>query len=131
MALIRYPSEAPVRSALIDRAAMVSLRWLQWFQLVGDRIGAWTILDTPFDPVNIGAGGLTTVTVAVPGATPGDFVIGVSLAPMSVGGVPTSAIRTMADVIAADTVAVSLLNLSGGAVDLDAGTLRLKLERVA
>lgn len=27
MAIIRFPSEAPVRSALIDRAMMVSLRW--------------------------------------------------------------------------------------------------------
>lgn len=130
MALIRYNLEAPIRTAIVDAARMVSLRWLQWFQDVGARLSAVVLLDTPYNPPNLAAGAATTANVTVNGVQPGDLVTAVSFTPMTVGGVASSAIRFFGDVTAANTVSVTLLNVSGGAVDLDAGTLRIQVERL-
>lgn len=131
MALIRYPSEAPVRSALVDAVRMVSLRWLQWFQLVGARIAAVTRLDVAYDPPNIAGGAAFTVTVTGSGCAIGDYVTGASFAPMTVAAVVTTGIRLMADVVDTDTIAVTFFNITAGAIDLDAGTIRLQLERAS
>ncbi len=130
MALIRYNLEAPIRTAIVDALRFVSLRWLQWFQDVGDRLSAESRLDTAYDPPNLGAGAATTVNVTYNGVNPGDIVKGVSFAPMTAGGVASSAIRFSGDVTDANTVSVTLLNVSGGAVNLDAGTLRIQVERL-
>lgn len=130
MALIRYNAEAPVRSALVDAVSRLASRvWLQWIQLVGDRLSAVSRLDTPFDPGNLGAGTTSTVNVTFPGVAPPDGVQWVSFTPMTVGGVASSAIRFSGNVTGANTVSVTLLNVSGGAVDLDAGTLFIQVER--
>jgi hypothetical protein len=130
MALIRYNAEAPVRSALVEISRFASQRWLQWFQTVGGRLSAVMRLDTPLDPGNIGAGAASTVNVTLPGVKAADFVQAVSFTPMTVGGAPSSAIRVFGNVTAADTVSVTFFNVSGGAVDLDAGTLYIQVERV-
>lgn len=108
---------------------MVSLRWLQWMQLVGTRIGNVSRLDVPYDPPNLGPGAAVTVSVTFDGVSLGDYITGVSFAPMTVGGAPSSAIRVLADVSAVNTVSVTFFNVSGGAVDLDAGTLRIQAEQ--
>lgn len=130
MGITRFNAEAPVRSVLVDRTLTVTMRWLQWFQRVGDRISATSIVDAAYDPPSLGAGATVTVNVTFPGVRPKDLVKGVSFDPMTAGGVASAAIRFLANVTAADTVSVTLLNVSGGAVDLDAGTLRIEVERV-
>lgn len=130
MALIRYNAEAPVRSMVVDLGRMVSQRWLQWFQVVGDRLSAVMRLDTTTDPGNLSAGAASTVNVTMSGVNPGDLVTAVSFSPMAVGGTPTAGVRLLADVTAANTVSVTFLNVSGGSIDLDAGTLRIQVERV-
>ena len=130
MPLIRYNAEAPVRSALLDATRFVSQRWLQWFQTVGDRLSVIQRLDTPLDPGNIVAGGASTVSVVFPGTKPADLVQAVSFTPMTVGGVPTAGMRVFGNVTDIDTVSVTFLNVSGGPIDLDAGTLYIQTERV-
>lgn len=130
MPLVRYNVEAPVRTALVEATRNVTRGWLQWFQVVGDRLSSVQRLDTPYNPPNLAAGAATTINVTFPGLAPPDFVHAVSFTPMTVGGVPTSAIRFFGNVTDANTVSVTLLNVSGGAVDLDAGTLFLQVERV-
>ncbi len=130
MALIRYNAEAPVRSMVVDLGRMVSQRWLQWFQVVGDRLSAVMRLDTTTDPGSLSAGAASTVNVTMSGVNPGDLVTAVSFSPMAVGGTPTAGVRLLADVTAANTVSVTFLNVSGGSIDLDAGTLRIQVERV-
>jgi hypothetical protein len=129
MAIIRFPSEAPVRSALIDRAMMVSLRWLQWFQLVSDRIGAVSRVDAAYDPPNLAAGAAVTADVSFDGVSPDDFVTGVSFTPMTVAGVATSFMRLIGNVSAANVVSVTFINVGPGAIDLDAGTIRIQVEQ--
>lgn len=130
MALLRYNVEAPVRTALVELSRVATRGWLQWFQIVGDRLGSELRLDTPFDPPNLAAGAATTINVTVPGVAPPDGVKWVSFEPMTVGGVANSNVRFFGNVTAANTVSVSLLNVSGGPVDLDAGTLFIQVERV-
>lgn len=130
MAVRWFQIQAPVRSALIDRATlMVSLRWLQWFQNVSDRQSATAVLDTAYDPPNLVAGASVTVDVNFDGVAAGDFVTGVSFSPMTVGGAPTSFVRFLGNVKQAGIVSVTLINVGAGAIDLDAGTLRIQVER--
>jgi hypothetical protein len=131
MPLIRYNVEAPVRAALVETTRMVSMRWLQWFQAAGDRLSAVSRLDAAYDPGSISAGAVSTVNVTFSGVKPGDLVTAVSFSPMATSGTPTAGIRMLADVTSANTVSVSFLNVSGGAIDLDAGTIRIQVERVA
>lgn len=128
MAIFRYQSAAPVRSALVDRLMMVSLRWLQWFQEVGDYIGAQGRQDYAYDPPNLAPGALATVNVTFTGAVFGDMVKACEFYPPAVGGVPTAGVRVFANVVAADTVAVTFFNVTAGAIDLDAGTIRIQVE---
>lgn len=130
MPLVRYNAEAPVRTALVEATRIATRGWLQWFQTVGDRLGAVLRLDTPYDPPSIAAGAATTINVTLPGVAPPDFVQAVSFTPMTVGGVPNSNVRFFGNVTAAGTVSVTLLNVSGAAIDLDAGTLFIQVERV-
>ena len=131
MAITRRNSEAPVRVPLVDTARVVTLRWLQWFQEVGNAIQAVIVVDTPFNPPSLAAGATATFNVTIPGVSAKDFVRGVSLDPMAVGGVPTSVIRISGNCVAPETVAVTFANVSGGSVDLDPATLRVSVERVA
>lgn len=130
MALVRFSAEAPVRAALVDpRTWMVSLRWLQWFQLIGQRVQSVSRVDGAYDPPNLVPGAAQTVDVTVASAAVGDYVTGVSFAPMTVGGVPANGIRLFADVTAAGVVSVTFFNVSAGAIDLDAGTIRIQVEQ--
>lgn len=118
-----------MRSALIDRALMVSLRWLQWFQLVSDRIGAVSRVDAAYDPPNLAPGASVTADVSFNGASPEDFVTGVSFTPMTAAGVATSFMRLIGNVSAANVVSVTFINVGPGAIDLDAGTIRIQVEQ--
>lgn len=108
---------------------MVSLRWLQWFQLVGARVQAVTREAVAYDPPIIGAGTFLTVNVTYEGATPADYVTAVSFDPMTEGGIATSFMRVTGNVTAAGVVSVTFANMSGGAIDLDPGTIRIQVER--
>lgn len=70
-----------------------------------------------WNPASVASGAATSTTVTVTGAALGDLAdAAFSLA------VPAGVVLS-AEVTAADTVTVTLLNLSGGAVDLASGTL--------
>lgn len=71
-----------------------------------------------WDPANTADGAMTSTTITVTGAVVGD--------PVRVGftpAVPAGAVLS-GSVTAADTVTVTLLNKTGGALDLASGTLR-------
>ena len=74
-----------------------------------------------WDPVNIADGAATSTTVTVTGASVGDFAFaGFTVA------VPAGAALTAA-VTAADTVTVTLVNHTGGALNLGSGTLKVRV----
>lgn len=78
-----------------------------------------------WDPPNLAAGANTTTTITVNGARAGDLVR-VSLSTL------TTQVMTLTGVVSAnDTVQVVLANLSGGAIDLASGTLRVVVEKRA
>ena len=114
---------------MVDRAMMVSLRWLQWFQLVGDRIGAVSRVDAAYDPPSLAAGASVTASVSFDGVTTADFVTGVSFSPMNETGSPTPYIRVIANIAAPNTVSVTFINFGPGAIDLDPGTIRIQVEQ--
>ncbi|WP_372616880.1 phage tail fiber protein [Falsiroseomonas sp.] len=77
------------------------------------------VAELAWDPASVVAGGTATTTVAVPGARPGDFV----QAAFSTATI----LPFMAQVSAQDTVTVIVWNRTAGAVDVPAGTLRVRV----
>lgn len=73
-----------------------------------------------WDPPSILAGGTTQLNVALNGARPGDFV-------QAAFTLSTSGVVFLAQIGAQDLVTVTAWNRSGGAVDLGAGTVRVRL----
>lgn len=118
MAVRRYFRDPPKRQALVDPKGVITLTWSEWVSLL-QKPSAATDVDGAYDPPNIGAGGLLQVNIGAPGARLGDFAV----ASHSAAG---SGIALMARVSAANQVTVTFLNATGGAIDLAAGTLRVR-----
>lgn len=78
------------------------------------------VAEQAWDPPSIAAGASAQTNVAVPGARPGDFV-------QAAYSLSTSGVVFLAQIGAQDTVTVTAWNRSGGAVDLNAGTVRVRV----
>ena len=78
------------------------------------------IVEQAWDPASIAAGGSAQTNVTVAGARPGDFV-------QAAFSLSTSGVVFMGQIGAQDTVTVTAWNRSGGAVDLNAGTVRVRV----
>lgn len=76
--------------------------------------------ELPWDPPSIAAGASAQLNVPLPGARPGDFV-------QAAFTLSTSGIVFLAQIGAQDLVTVTAWNRSGAAVDLGAGTVRVRL----
>ena len=92
--------------------------------LVGTQVGIHSFAlgtaatSTTWDPGSIANGGSATTTVTISGANLGDF----SMASFSLG---LQGLSLSSYISAANTVTVVLSNLTGAAVDLSSGTLRV------
>ncbi|MBY0335680.1 MAG: hydrolase [Acetobacteraceae bacterium] len=73
-----------------------------------------------YDPPSIAGGATAQVNVTVPGARPGDFA-------QAAYSLATSGIVFLAQIGAQDTVTVTMWNRSGAAVDLNPGTVRVRV----
>ena len=80
-------------------------------------VGGAAVTDT-WDPGSVAAGGQVTKDITVPGAALGDFVL-------KSFSLDVEDLKLSADVTAANTVTAILSNLTGAAVDLGSGTLKV------
>ncbi|MBE9607671.1 hydrolase [Acetobacteraceae bacterium H6797] len=78
------------------------------------------LVDAAWDPPSLAAGATTQLNVTVPGARPGDFV-------QSAFSLATSGVVFLAQIGASDTVTVTAWNRSSAAIDLGAGTVRVRV----
>jgi hypothetical protein len=78
------------------------------------------LAEQAWDPASIAAGGSAQTSVTVAGARPGDFV-------QAAFSLSTSGVVFMAQIGAQDTVTVTAWNRSGAAVDLNPGTVRVRV----
>ncbi|MGG5820501.1 phage tail fiber protein [Falsiroseomonas sp. HW251] len=78
------------------------------------------IAEQAWDPPSIVAGGSAQTNVSVPGARPGDFV-------QAAYSLSTSGVVFLSQIGAQDVVTVTAWNRSGGAVDLNPGTVRVRV----
>ena len=84
----------------------------------------WTVAETvDFGNAATGSGTFASVEVTVPGVALGDIVMGVSVGVDTVDAVIAGAVT------AANTVTLTLLNNTGGAVDLASTTAKFVLGR--
>ena len=120
LSLKAYSADAPFKVPLVNKDSTVNLTWLAWF---GRVIAAMKILvaSTDYNPPSIASGTISTTTVTVSGASLGDF----ATASFSL---PNAGVHLLAQVTAANTVTVAFWNVTGGAIDLAAGTLRVRVE---
>ena len=112
--------DPPTKAQMLDSRGMVALRWLSWFDAITKRCRA-IYADAAVDPPALASGAAGQATVTVGGARAGDLAMA-SFDPANAG------IAVSANVTAADTVTVTFFNVSGGAIDLPAGTLRVRVE---
>lgn len=122
MAGRRYFQEWPQGEEWVHGNGRLTQRAFMW---VNNYVARWfsryTMVDGPLDPGDIAPGGSASYTATIRGAKPGDFVRA-SFDQLQAG------ITMSADVTAPDTVTVWFYNLSGGSIDLDAGTLYVELK---
>jgi hypothetical protein len=78
------------------------------------------VAEQGWDPPSIAAGGSAQTHVPVSGARPGDFV-------QAAYSLSTSGVVFLAQIGAQDTVTVTAWNRSGGPVDLNPGTVRVRV----
>ncbi|MFC3001105.1 phage tail fiber domain-containing protein [Falsiroseomonas tokyonensis] len=78
------------------------------------------VAEQAWDPPSIAAGASAQTNVPVPGARPGDFV-------QAAYSLSTSGVVFLAQIGAQDVVTVTAWNRSGAAVDLNAGTVRVRV----
>jgi hypothetical protein len=78
-----------------------------------------------WDPASVADGAIASTTVTVTGAVAGDVALA------SHPGITVAGAILHAQVTAADTVTVTLLNKTGGALDLASGTLRVRVMKAA
>ena len=112
--------DPPLKAQISGRDGMVARVWLAWFDSITRRCRALFATAT-VDPPNIASGGAAQATVTVEGARAGDLALA-SFETANAGIVIT------ANVTADNTVTVTFLNVSGGAIDLASGTLRVRVE---
>jgi hypothetical protein len=85
------------------------------------RIGVRELMaEQAWDPASIAAGASAQTNVTVTGARPGDFC-------QAAYSLSTSGVVFLAQIGAQDTVTVTAWNRSGAAVDLNAGTVRVRV----
>lgn len=93
------------------------------YGLPGLRHGARDLTaELGWDPPSIAAGASAQISVPLPGARPGDFV-------QAAFSLSTSGVVFLAQIGAQDTVTVTAWNRSGAAVDLGAGTVRVRVTK--
>jgi hypothetical protein len=78
------------------------------------------VAEAAWDPPSIAGGANAQTNVTVPGARPGDFV-------QAAYSLSTSGIVFLAQIGAQDTVTVTAWNRTGVAVDLNPGTVRVRV----
>lgn len=120
MATKRYGSLPPYKAPLVGPDKLLAIAWLSWFDTL-TKATKTIIADVAYDPPSIAAGAVAVTSLPVAGANLGDFATASFSA-------PNSAVLISAQVTAADTVSVSFYNISAGAIDLGAGTLRARVE---
>lgn len=121
MATRNLYQEPPYKSPLLAKDGTPSVGWLSWLNAIA-RLAKVLTADSPFDVPSIAAGATQGVTMPCRGARPGDFVTA-SYVPGDVD------VALLAQVVNNDEVALIFLNTSAGAIDLAAGTIRVRVEQ--
>lgn len=144
MAVAPIAATPPTKTPVVNADRLVHATWLLYFNVVTEFIrqfitfkeasetfvtavttfmSRYLRFDIPYDPPSIGAGLAHTQDVTVSGVKVGD-IVGVSFQPAAAG------MTLLAQATATNTVSVTFLNVSGGAIDLGSGTIRLSVETV-
>lgn len=112
----------PIKSVVTNRDGTMALAWQQWFGALSGWIQRVKVVVAPVDLPSIPAGGGWWGQVSVLGARRGDFALA-AFDPAD------RDLAVSAQVTADDTVTVWVRNHGAGAVDLGAGTLRVRVEK--
>ncbi len=118
MAVRRYYRDAPKQNPVVDQRGQITLSWSQFISDMQRPCNA-TDVDAAYDPPNLGAGASVRANVSASGARRGNFVLA------SFDAI-TQDISIGAWCSADDVITVKFQNESAGAVDLPAGTLRVR-----
>lgn len=116
-----FPSP-PNKNNIAEKDSTVTLPWAQWFGIVAMWMQRVRVISVDIDWPSIPAGAYRYAEVTIPGVRIGDF----AAASTEPGD---RDIGLVATVTADNTVTVWAMNFGPGAVDLAAGTLRVRVEK--
>jgi len=125
-------ADIPDKHVLVDKDRRVGSAWRLFFNTLlqvsyaaYDGLSAFNrsrlTASTTYNPPNIAASAWTSTALSIPGVLAGDYAKA-SFTPGNAG------VQVLATVPAANTVVVTFWNISGGAIDLGSGTLRVLVE---
>ncbi len=114
--------DPPVKSPLSGEDNKASLQWLAWFTGLIKWVQRTRVFVFSVDVPSIPGGSTWTNDYTIANAVPGDFAVA-TLDPTNPGLFP------WAQVTAANTVRVTVTNTTGGAIDLAAGSIWIRVER--
>lgn len=112
----------PGKALVANRDGTMGLQWLTWFGALASWVQRVRVVETAIDWPSIPAGTKAWADVTITGARLGDFAAA-SLDPTHEN------LEVTAQVRADDTVRVWVTNNDAGAVDLAAGTTRIRVEK--
>lgn len=116
-----FSFDPPAKGKMVDRDGDITSAWLIWCNNIATRVGRVTVATADVDPPSIAGGGTQQATVAVPGVRAGQFVQA-SFVPGDAG------VSVTAQSVTDGQVVVTFHNLTGGAIDPPAGTIRLRID---
>lgn len=120
MATVVDDRPAPILHRVVRPDGRATEQWNGFFGWVAKR-NKGLVVSATYDPPSLAAGAAASANVTVTGARPGQWAMA-TLTTIQAGVV------LKAEVTANDTVTVTLLNLTAGAVDLASGILRVRVE---
>lgn len=113
--------DPPTKAALVDRERDITGQWQDWTDRVSRRLSVVTVATFDVDPPSVAAGGFQQVTANVPGVRAGQFV----QASFTPGN---ASVLVHGESVTNGQIVATFHNISGGAIDLPAGTLRLRID---
>ena len=116
-----FSFDPPAKGKLVDREGDITAAWLIWCNNIATRVSRVTVATADVDPPSIASGDTHQATVTVPGVRAGQFVQA-SFVPGDTG------VGVSAQCVTDGQVVVTFRNFTGGAIDLPAGTIRLRID---
>jgi len=104
--------QEPPAENILEENRELSYGWANWFAVLSDQILIPNLYTPTIDPASVAANTTVEQTFTVTGVSSGDYILSL-VKPTLTAGIGIGGYRCSAD----DTVAITFINATGGAID--------------